>query len=470
MTGPLPRIVAAIAITFVAGFPSGAVAQESRIAAELRREAEHLRESCGALKTLMGCAMTVVTGRPVHVSFGSIAPGNGVALGASFGTSHAPNETWRLSWSGDAVRTFGGSWRAGAYMKLIHTPQPVITVVTDPAAASTAGDLAVRPHTVINLYGQTTSLQDLSFYALGDPASRASFGMQQTIVGASLIAPIFNSALIRRLNLSLLGEVHGRFVSIRDGKTEEAPSLLLAYDDASAPGLHTQPDFFQMGGGVRLKPVPSRYFRLNYLATGQQFIADTGDFSFRRWTLDLDHEIAFYGTSRPVEARDINTPNDCLTAAGGDACPAPTVSRDRRGSLNVRVLAVTSSTGTGARVSFYLQPTLGGTDINGQPTLASFDDYRFRGPHVLLFQQTFEHSVWGPLGAWVRTDQGMVSQARNRLGLSGLRESFAAGITIRAGGFPMVVASYAVGGGEGRHFSLTINTALLGGSSRPPLD
>ena len=349
MTGPLPRNVVAIAISFVAALPSVTVAQESRLAAEFRREAEHLQESCGSLKTLMGCAMTVVTGRPVHLSFGSIAPGNGVALGASFGTSHAPNETWRLSWSGDAVRTFDGSWRAGAYMKLIHTPQPVITVVTDPAAASTASDLAVRPHTVINLYGQTTSLQDLSFYRIGDPASRASFGMQQTIVGASLVAPMSGSALTRRLNLSLLGEVQGRFVSIRDGKTGEAPGLLSTSDDASAPGLHTQPDFFHIGGGVRLKPMPSRYFRLNYLATAQQFIADTDDFSFRRWTLDLDHEIAFYGTSRPVDTRDINTPNDCLTAPGGEACPAPPVSRDRRGSLNLRVLVITSSTGDGAR-------------------------------------------------------------------------------------------------------------------------
>jgi hypothetical protein len=466
----LHRIVMALAITATAVPPSAADAQESRLAAEFRREAEHLKESCGSVKTLVGCAMTVVTGRPVHLSFGSIAPGNGMALGASFSTSHAPTETWRLSWSGDAVRTFGGSWRAGAYMKLIHTGVPVITAVTDPTAASTAADLAVRPHTVINLYGQTTSLQDLSIYTIDDRTSRASFGMQQSIVGASIIAPLSSSAFIRRLNLSLIGEVHGRFVSIRDGATEEAAGLFSAYDDAHAPGLHAQPDFFQVGGGLRLKPVPSRYFRLNYLVTGQQFLADTGDFSFRRWKLDLDHEIAFYGTSRPIEARDINTPNDCLTTPGGETCPPPTTSRDRRGSLNLRVLAVTSSTGDGARVPFYFQPTLGGADINGQPALASFDDYRFRGPHLLLFQQTLEHSVWGPVGAWVRADQGVVSLARSGLGMTGLRESFATGITIRAGGFPMVVASYAVGGGEGRHFSFTINTSLLGGSSRPSLD
>jgi hypothetical protein len=206
---------------------------------------------------------------------------------------------------------------------------------------------------------------------------------------------------------------------------------------------------------------------LNYLVTAEQFLG--GDaFSFRRWRVDLDHEIALYGTSRPVESRDTNTPNDCLIGPGADACPA--ISRDRRGSINLRILAVTSAAGDEARIPFYFQPTIGGSDINGHTALASFDDYRFRGPHLLLLQQSFEHSLWGPIGAWIRTDQGVVADRRDALGFSSLRKSVAAGVTIRAGGFPMVVASYAVGGGEGRHISFTINTSLLGGSSRPSLD
>ncbi len=43
---------------------------------------------------------------------------------------------------------------------------------------------------------------------------------------------------------------------------------------------------------MRLKPAPSRYVRLNYLASAQQFVSgDDGAFSFRRWKVDLDHEI-----------------------------------------------------------------------------------------------------------------------------------------------------------------------------------
>ena len=64
----------------------------------------------------------------------------------------------------------------------------------------------------------------------------------------------------------------------------------------------------------------------------------------------------------------------------------------------------------------------------------------------------------------------MVGLARGDLRLGQLKHSVATGLTIRAGGFPMVVVSYATGGGEASHVSATINTSLLGGSARPSLD
>lgn len=441
--------------------------EESTIGAELRLEAERLKHECGSVRRLMGCAMVVATGRPIHLSFGSIAPGNGLAFGASFGARHNPSESWRLTWSGDAVRTFGGSYRAGAYMRMIHTSSPEI-VVTGPTDDSSADDLAPRPRTVINLFAQSTSLQDVSLYERDDRASRASFGMRQHQVGAGILAPISSATVTRALNLSISGKIAARTFSIWNGTSGDAPGIYDVFNDASAPGLAEQPNYLEIGGGVRIKPSAGRYLRFNYFLGAQQFAGGEG-FSFQRWTVDLDHELAFYGTSRPVDERETNTPNECDTPAGDITCPPGPVSRARRGTLNLRVLGITSSTGDGSRVPFYLQPTLGGRDIDQQATLASFDDYRFRGPHLLLFQQTLEHSVWGPVGAWVRADQGMVAGTRGAIRMNALRKSVAAGVTVRAGGFPMVVASYAVGGGEGRHFSFTINTTLLGGSSRPSL-
>jgi hypothetical protein len=48
-----------------------------------------------------------------------------------------------------------------------------------------------------------------------------------------------------------------------------------------------------------------------------------------------------------------------------------------------------------------------------------------------------------------------------------MKHSFATGLTLRAGGFPMVSVMFAWSGNEGNHTIFNMNTALLGGSSRP---
>jgi hypothetical protein len=448
--------------------PAAVTGQENRVAAELRREGEQFRETCGSLQSAMGCGTLIATGKPIHLSFGSIAPGNGVALGASFGTRHNPNENWRLTWSADAVRTFGGSYRAGAYMRLIRVSAPPIIVVTDPAAGTPASELAPRPQPVVHFFAQAASLQNAAVFRPEDVNSRASFGMTNRIVGASATVPLRGGA--PALNLSISGDLIGRFVSLRDATATDAPGIFAAYDDVQAPGLDVQPDHIELGAAVRIRPSAGRFVTLDYLLHGQRFAASEDGFSFGRWTLDLRHEVALYGRSPVIPARASNTPNDCELSAGSTSCPNVQFTRDRRGSIQFRVLAVTSTTSEGNRVPFYLQPTLGGRDINGAASLESFDDYRFRGPHLLLLQQTFEHSVYGPIGAWFRADQGMVADRRDGLDFGRLRKSVAFGISVRAGGLPMLIASYSVGGGEGRHTSVVIGTSLLGGASRPSFD
>ena len=106
--------------------------------------------------------------------------------------------------------------------------------------------------------------------------------------------------------------------------------------------------------------------------------------------------------------------------------------------------------------------------FNGQRVLASYEDYRFRGPRALLFQESFERALGStPVGVWVAADQGRV--ARSDGTGDTFRASYAAGLTLRAGGFPVVLLSFATGGSEGHHVALTINTSLLGGSARPSL-
>jgi hypothetical protein len=120
-------------------------------------------------------------------------------------------------------------------------------------------------------------------------------------------------------------------------------------------------------------------------------------------------------------------------------------------------------------VPFYLQRTLGGSDLDGQRALASYDDYRFRGPHLMLFQETYEQAIRGPLGAILLLEQGKVAAQNDGLSFSGLKHSVGIGATLRAGGFPAVTATWHTGGPEGRHFIFSIDTSLLGGGGRPSL-
>jgi len=133
--------------------------------------------------------------------------------------------------------------------------------------------------------------------------------------------------------------------------------------------------------GIRFKPsVASGRLRFNYLASAQQFIT-SGETrsSFNRWTVDLQHEIPLYRNVSSSGPREFNGPNECAQALGSPGCPPVQWSRNRQGSIGFRVL-VSESISTGANsVPFYFQPTLGGSDVNGEHFLGSYQDYRFRG-------------------------------------------------------------------------------------------
>jgi hypothetical protein len=460
------RICSAIVLSLLV-MPCAARAQESKFRAKLRVEGEHVKESCSAftLKKIGSCAVTLATDQPLHVSLGSIAPQNGMGFGGALVTGGAPNENWRLGWDSDAVVAPGGAWRAGTYFRAIRTaiapPQPV-------PSGTAPRPITIHPYPVFSVYAQTITLPALSFYGLGSSSrrdDRTEYGMRQGIAGTSAIVPVTAGGLAR-LSLSLAGEFNARVIDIRPG-SGDVPSIETRFSDATAPGLSSQPAFAQFGEGVLFAPaLANDRLQLNYRFHWQQFLAGSPD-GFRRWTVDLSHDVPLYRTSSPGARRPTNGPNECFTGPSSNAC-AP-VTRDRWGTLTFRALASKSGVAAGNAVPFYLQRTLGGSDINGNRALPSYDDYRFRGPHMLLLQESFEHSLYGPLGIFLGADQARVAMQDEALSFRGLRQSYAAGLTLRAGGFPAVVLSVATGNAEGHHVLFTINTSLLGGSARPSL-
>jgi hypothetical protein len=464
----VPVIVAAIVASGVALTPPVFAQEEGRFQAEFRRERERIAESCHELKGLFGCVQRLVTDHPFHIALGSLAPGNGFGLGGAFVMNDALDEDWRIGYSADVVGTPKGAWRAGAYLKAVRTAveAPV------PVAGGGGGGGGIRPYPVGNLYFQSISLPSVGYYGLGPNAPRESlsfFGLREHILGANVVKPITEIGAFRRLNLAVLGEVNGRFVDIVEPDTDEGPSVSALFTDAGAPGLGAQPGFVQFGEGIRVRPSLIRdRLRLNYLAQFQQYVAPSdASSSFRRWTVDLGHEVPIYRNSRRPIALDTNGPNECATGPTADSCPA--ISRNRTGTVGFRLMISRSGVSNDSVVPFYFQQTLGGDDINGTKTLPSYDDYRFRGPHVILLQETLEHSIWGPIGLWLAADQGKVALQQQTLDFKDLRRSYAAGITLRAGGAPAALLSFATGGPEGNHVAVTVTTTLLGGSARPSL-
>jgi hypothetical protein len=459
-----------------------ASAQESMVGAEFRREGERVSDACHdfGFKTAPGCAIELFTDHPLHIAAGSMPPQNGFGLGAAF-VADKNTKSWRVSWDVDALGSTNGSWRAGGYMKMIHTPvvqiKPIIPTTggvpqPSPEKHPEQSKLTVHPFTVFNLFVQSISLNQLYFFGLGNDsplAGQSVFGMTQTIVGANVIKPIYEWPAITKLKLALLGEVNGRFVSLRGDPGQSVPSIQTVYTNAMAPGLASQPGFVQLGEGFLIEPVFGNHFQLNYSGSFQQFFApSSSENSFLRWTADLNHTFYLYGyTESAPKNTDTNGPDEC--APGGEKCPAVSHSRNLNGSMGVRLLLSESINSATSAVPFYFQQTLGGSDIDGALALGSYGDYRFRAPNLLLLQENFEHSIWGPFGLKFTTDQGRVSLTRSDLGFDHLKHSFAAGLTLRAGGFPMVSLMFAWGGPEGRHNTLNMTTSLLGGASRPSL-
>jgi hypothetical protein len=476
------RCIAMLVVLFA---PLLASAQESQLQADVRREGERVSDACSFdLKAIPSCAYTLFTDHPFHIATGSMPPQNGFGFGAAFVWSEN-TENWRLSWDADAVGATSGAWRAGAYMTIVHTPHPKknpIEVITPPTDGSTqpqqsvsplpkASENFTHPYTVYNIYAQSISLNKLNYFGLGNDtilADKTVFGMSQTIIGGSAIKPVYEWSAIRKLNLALLAEINGRFVDIRGNHNQSVPSIETFFTDATAPGLTNQPGFFQLGEGLRIKPVFGN-FELNYMGKFQQYFAPSDSHSsFLRWTLDFNHTYYLYGHSSPTSSSNTLGPDSCA-ASREDACPPIPRTRNLNGSLGMRLFISESINSATSAVPFYFQPTLGGQDIDSSLALGSYQDYRFRAPNIFLLQENFEHSVWGPFGVKFTADQGKVALTRGDVDFSNFKHSFAAGLTLRAGAFPMVTLMYAWGGPEGQHTIANMNTSLLGGSARPSL-
>lgn len=482
---------------------------EGRLHADFRVEGEALAGSClkFSFGNLIDCVQTMVTAQPMHIASGSLAPQNGTGFGLAFVEHKDLADEWRLNWDADAVASIDGSWRAGAYMKAYRLGGKPIRMefgtAGKPVKKSSRPLFKSAP--LMNLFSESDSLNRVDFFGLGPntlPSYHTTYGFSENVTGLSAIAGV--NWLPAAARVSLVGELNGRFPSLRPGNEASIPSIETVFDESTAPGLTRQPVYFQPTEGVRIEPALFKdLVRLNYLLQFQQFIA-VGDsrYSFQRWNADFEHEIPLYrlvggklGKSySKIRTSDLghNGPDDCTgssaaqnialkRALAADAknaakafapnpCPIISTTENLEGSISLRLYMSESFAKAGSVVPFYFSPTIGGSDIDGNAMLASYPDYRFRGPDLLLLHGSFEHSLGKlPLGGIFSVDEGKIGLRRDDVDFTHLRHTFSAGVTVHAGGLPVISLMFAWGGPEGSHTIANINSSLMGGSGRPSL-
>lgn len=463
-------IVALVALGFccVAGLFA-----EDQLTADFRGESERFKKSCAgfSFSEIASCGELLFTDHPLHVAVGSLAPGNGVGLGAAM-VGHWTTTNWRNTWDIDAVRSPTFSWRAGGYMTFVWSkitpPKPGKGRHHPPASQPNV----LQEQPVFHLYAETDSLNKIAFFGLGPStpeSERTFFGMRETITGGSLVFPI-----VKRINLSLLGESNGRFIETRGEHGQNSPSIDQLYTPVAAPGLFIEKGFAQFGEGLRLRPSFAHdHVQLDYLVNYQQFLASQND-TFQRFTADASHTFQIYANHLPPVHRDINGPDECSESKSDSdtrkdlACAGLT--QNYEGSFQFRFLLSESRIPAGNVEPFYFQPTLGGSDINGRLGLPSFQDYRFRAPNLMLFRAAFEHSIYKwPVGLALMLDEGKVGLRPSDLDFSHLQHSHSVGLSVHAGGLPVAYIMFSWGGNEGTHTTTALNSSLLGGGARPSL-
>jgi len=178
---------------------------------------------------------------------------------------------------------------------------------------------------------------------------------------------------------------------------ENSPPLDAIWAEEDTPGIGDEPTYLRSGVLLSLHdPASLDNPGWTYTARYDWYHA-AAPVAFGRLTVDLRH--------------DVNVPG-----AGG------VVLLHGRGTF--------SHTGGNSVVPFYLQETLGGTNIRGNSTVRGLFDYRYRGPHTVLLQAEYRRQMWDPLGITIFYDTGTVATPDGTISANALQHSYGVGVTV----------------------------------------
>jgi hypothetical protein len=395
---------------------------------------------------LMQCIEEVFTSDPYHLSIGSIAPGAGtVAVGPAFTEIPRINRTEMLL-TGSALISTDTSWQVQTQAVFAI---PALGQQALKSAQTEAQRYSLHAHGLqhpseldakasITLQARLWDAKEQWFYGLGPAtslANQALYSQKQFDFAAGYNDPVSS--------WSSAG-VNFEFIRPRMVDPNTGVPLVLLYNNASAPGLDSQDDFVRFEPYFTFK-VPARRSLSSIARIGYSFYHALGDarYSFRRLSASTVTTIPL---AIPTGAGHIGTKREpvanflCPPSRSGAHCSAGTL------ALIGRVDATYNS--PTSQSPFFFDPTLGGSDLQGNDTLRGFGDYRFRAPNRILLQAEYRHPLWSFIGLLSFYDVGKVALEPSSLALGQLRHDLGVGVYLSVGNRELARLYVAFGTGE----------------------
>lgn len=363
-------------------------------------------------------------------TFGSIAPGSSFAAGLR--SQHAINHGRKQS-----MLTARGLYSLKNFYFMegrfdLHMPAPG---QSNPVTAT------MEDQTTISLFARRIDLHTQDFYGTGENTKQiglAQYRQQQDEIGGEAYFPL--------LPWFAAGGGLKYLAPKIDGISNSKTSIELSYSPSQAPGLAQQPAFVDYQALLRVRTPSDTKQTWNQhdvrLTYDYFHNAGSGNNSFHKLQVFAMGSFDIRKNIPSVIDRRWWQDAICQSIVG-DQC--------RLANLVLDGLVTTSFYSGANVVPFYLQDTLGGSDIHGFDTLRGLADYRLRAPNRVLLQADLYKDLWGPFGIYGFYDTGKVALHSSDLSLTHLRHDFGPGIFVRAGGNIVLRAYIGFGAGEGSH-------------------
>lgn len=332
-----------------------------------------------------------------HPTIGVAAPNSGIGGGIAFDLAPASaSRPLRFDTHAEYRLSTSGSWDAGALLNIRGAGAGSET-------GHSYGSIAVS---------RIVATQRVYFVEqpAGDPL-QTRFRLAQTTARGVYHTP-------ERGGASLFAEAGVNAFTPGRASGSEFRSTDAVVSDLIAPGLATPTTYGVFGGGLNWRyPVDERIAGYStQLSASLRFFQESPPLSFRRTDLTWAQQYS------------PNTDTDF-------------------GTISATARLITSTPAAGSRVPFYLQPTLGGNDIEHEAGLRSYEYDRFRANDLIAAQLEYTRAIYGPIAWLAFVDVGQSMNAWTDLSASQWHSSQGVGVALKAGNLAYFRLYAAWGGG-----------------------